>query len=186
MALRNNLEIIVREVQDLLATLNEEEVKQFLSGIELERNRRIFVWARGRSFLVLQGFAMRLMHLGYEVHVVGEITCPAIGEGDLLIVASGSGKTSSVVLFAEKAKQKGAKVAAFIGCPDTPLALLADYAVVFSSERAGPSMQLFTGGGGTRFEQSLFLFCDACILEMIADHREEAYRLMLVRHANLE
>jgi 6-phospho-3-hexuloisomerase len=42
------------------------------------------------------------MHLGYTVFIVGETNTPAILEGDLLLVASGSGTTSSVVSSAEK------------------------------------------------------------------------------------
>jgi 6-phospho-3-hexuloisomerase len=48
--------------------------------------------------------AMRFMHLGYTVFIVE--TTPAILEGDLLLVASGSGTTSSVVSSAEKAKSQ--------------------------------------------------------------------------------
>jgi 6-phospho-3-hexuloisomerase len=50
--------------------------------------------------------AMRFMHLGYTVFIVGETNTPAILEGDLLLVASGSGTTSSVVSSAEKAKSQ--------------------------------------------------------------------------------
>jgi 6-phospho-3-hexuloisomerase len=46
------------------------------------------------------------MHLGYTVFIVGETNTPAILEGDLLLVASGSGTTSSVVSSAEKAKSQ--------------------------------------------------------------------------------
>jgi 6-phospho-3-hexuloisomerase len=38
--------------------------------------------------------------------IVGETNTPAILEGDLLLVASGSGTTSSVVSSAEKAKSQ--------------------------------------------------------------------------------
>ena len=31
-------------------------------------------------------FAMRLMHLGFDVYVLGETITPSIGEGDLVIV----------------------------------------------------------------------------------------------------
>jgi 6-phospho-3-hexuloisomerase len=44
--------------------------------------------------------AMRFMHLGI-LFIVGETNTPAILEGDLLLVASGSGTTSSVVSSAE-------------------------------------------------------------------------------------
>lgn len=180
------LEVVIREAQDLLSTLREEEVEAFLALLEEYRQGQIFFWARGRSFLVLKGFAMRLMHLGYAVHIVGEVTCPAIGEGDLLLCASGSGATPSVLLFAEKAKKAGARVAAVVGRPETPLHPLLDRVVTFFPEKAPSSLQLSTPGGGTRFEHALFFFCDACILHLVFFHREEVYRLMMKRHANLE
>jgi 6-phospho-3-hexuloisomerase len=48
--------------------------------------------------------AMRFMHLGYTVFIVGETNTPILE--DLLLVASGSGTTSSVVSSAEKAKSQ--------------------------------------------------------------------------------
>ena len=65
----------------------------------------------GRSGFMMRGFAMRLMHMGYTTYVVGETTTPAILEGDLLVLGSGSGKTSSLVAMANKAKEMGAKIA---------------------------------------------------------------------------
>jgi len=186
MGFTESLETVLGEARDLLSTLHEEEVQAFLTLLRDYRGKRIFFWARGRSFLFLKGFAMRLMHLGYTVHIVGEVTCPSIGAQDLFLCSSGSGKTASVLLFAEKAKEVGAKVAAIVGQPQAPLTLLADLVVTFSPEKAGPSRQLESRGGGTRFEHALCLFLDACILELVAQEREEAYRLMMVRHANLE
>ena len=66
----------------------------------------------GRSGFSAKGFAMRLMHLGYTVYVVGETITPAIKEGDILIGVSGSGKSISVVDAARKAKEKNASVIA--------------------------------------------------------------------------
>ncbi|NSW75367.1 MAG: hypothetical protein HPY68_01065 [Candidatus Atribacteria bacterium] len=58
--------------------------------------------------------------------------------------------------------------------------------VEFSPDRVPVSLQLYAQGGGTRFEHALLLFLDACILHLVFSHREEAYRLMMTRHANLE
>src|SRR5680860_827298 len=56
----------------------------------LHRAGRVFVLGAGRSCLALRMTAMRLMHLGLTVHVVGEVTAPAIAAGDVLLAASGS------------------------------------------------------------------------------------------------
>jgi 6-phospho-3-hexuloisomerase len=186
MSIREKVAEVLQEARNLLSTLEESEAERVLCALREWQKKRLFFWARGRSFLVLKGFAMRLMHLGYVVYIVGEVTCPAIQEGDVLIVASGSGKTSSVLLFAEKARDLGAKVLAFLGRRGTPLERIAHHAVAFSPEQAGESRQLYTGGGGTRFEDALWLFCDALILALVEEREGEAYRLMMERHANLE
>ena len=46
----------------------------------------------GRSALALKMVAMRLRHLGLDAYVAGETISPALGEGDLLLVASGQRK----------------------------------------------------------------------------------------------
>ena len=50
-----------------------------------EDAKRIFVAGAGRSGLISKFFAMRLMHAGFEVFVVGEIVTPSICEGDLFL-----------------------------------------------------------------------------------------------------
>ena len=54
---------------------------------------------------------MRLMHMGKQVYVVGEIVTPSIQQGDLLLIVSGSGETESLVAMAKKAKRLGATIA---------------------------------------------------------------------------
>ena len=55
-------------------------------------------------------FAMRLMHLGFVVYVIGDVTTPAIKEKDCLIAISGSGETRTVTIAAETASDSGASV----------------------------------------------------------------------------
>ena len=85
---------------------------------------------------------MRLMHLGLDVHVVGEVTAPAIRAGDLLLTASGSGTTGGIVRAAQTAVSAGARVAAMTAAPDSPLATLATATVVVAAaeklDRSGP------------------------------------------------
>jgi len=181
------LQVVVREAEELLSTVRPEALKSFLEKLQNEwRTSRLFFWARGRSFLMLKGFAMRLMHMGYEVHLVGEPDCPSIAAGDVLILASGSGGTASVLLFAQKAKEIGASVAAVVGKPQSRAAGIADYVIEFLPQEAPQSIQLSSGGGGTRFEHALMLLFDSVVLVMIQERREEAYREMMTRHANLE
>ena len=56
-----------------------------------DRARRWFVSGQGRSRLVACMAAMRLMHIGFDVYVTGEVSAPAIGELDRLLMVSASG-----------------------------------------------------------------------------------------------
>ncbi|TFF94340.1 MAG: SIS domain-containing protein [Promethearchaeota archaeon] len=60
--------------------------------------RRFFLLASGRSGMILQCFATRLVHLGAEVYMITNLaSIPSIRKKDILIVLSGSGTTDIVV-----------------------------------------------------------------------------------------
>ena len=83
------------ELANTLKNIDQEEIDRLATGIK--QAKRIFVSGAGRSLLMLKGLAMRLMHLGYDVYVVGEVTTPAFLPDDLLILASASGETTSLI-----------------------------------------------------------------------------------------
>ncbi len=159
------------------------------AGGLIESAPRIFVAGAGRSGLCMKAFGMRLMHMGKTVHVVGETTTPAIAEGDLLVIGSGSGRTSSLLAVAGQAQKRGAKILLFTTNPASPLAEMADHRVVISA----PSYQAYPGGHnltsvqplGTLFEQSMLILCDSLILGLMQRTGVSAVE-MLERHANLE
>ena len=57
--------------------------------------RRIACFGVGREGLMMKALAMRLMHLGLDAHVVGDMSTPPIGKGDLLLVSAGPGSFST-------------------------------------------------------------------------------------------
>ncbi len=50
---------------------------------EIIHTKRIFLMGAGRSGFEARAFAMRLMHLGFDVHVVGDVTAPTPTSEDL-------------------------------------------------------------------------------------------------------
>ena len=92
-SLRADLPMILEENQQLLQKVSVEEIAALASL--MQQAKRIFVIGAGRTGLMMKAAAMRFMHMGFTVHVVGETTTPAILEGDLLLAASGSGTTSA-------------------------------------------------------------------------------------------
>jgi 6-phospho-3-hexuloisomerase len=145
---------------------------------------RIFVAGEGRSGLVLRMAAMRLVHLGMTVHVVGDATTPAIGRGDLLIAGSGSGETPVTLLIAEQAKRAGATILAVIATETSRLADLADTRLTLRTPAkgdrgSGASIQ----PGGSLFEQSMLVLLDTLFLQIAGD---TAAAQIEQRHANME
>ncbi|RLQ93808.1 6-phospho-3-hexuloisomerase [Falsibacillus albus] len=115
----NKVETILTEIQAVTRSMEEEKLHQIAQS--LQKAKRIFVIGEGRSGLMGKSFAMRLMHLGAEVFVVGETITPSINGDDLLVAISGSGTTKSVVWTAEKAQSLGCEVIALTTNPDSDL-----------------------------------------------------------------
>jgi 6-phospho-3-hexuloisomerase len=147
---------------------------------------RVFVLGAGRSGLALRMTAMRLMHLGLDVHVVGEVTAPAIAAGDLLLTASGSGTTGGIVRAAGTAVSVGARVAAVTTDPTSPLAELATAVVVVPAaaklDRSGAASAQYSG---SLFEQTVVVLGDALFHALWQRSGATADDLW-PRHANLE
>jgi 6-phospho-3-hexuloisomerase len=80
---------------EVAAVLSSVSASQMAGAAALftDRTRRWFCSGQGRSGLVAQMVAMRLMHVGFDVHAVGEPTAPSVNEGDGLVMISGSDST---------------------------------------------------------------------------------------------
>ncbi|MGP3533849.1 6-phospho-3-hexuloisomerase [Microbacterium sp. RD1] len=156
-----------------------------LAGL-IARSDRVFVTGAGRSGLALQMTAMRLMHLGLQVHVVGETTAPAIRENDLLLTASGSGTTESIVRTAAKAASVGARVGAITTAATSPLADIADVCVVVPAvQKLDRSAVESDQYAGSLFEQVVVILGDGLFHWLWRRQGPSADELWL-RHANLE
>jgi 6-phospho-3-hexuloisomerase len=180
----DNLSLIQNEIAGSAAKVDVEQVAVLARF--LTEASRVFVAGAGRSGLVLRMAAMRLMHLGLDVHVAGDTTTPAIGAGDLLLVASGSGTTSGVVKSAETAKKSGAQVAAFTTNAESPLAALADALVLIpAAQKTDHGSNVSRQYSGSLFEQVLFVTTEA-VFQSLWDNADVRAEDLWLRHANLE
>jgi 6-phospho-3-hexuloisomerase len=147
---------------------------------------RVFIAAVGRSGIALRMTAMRLMHLGLDVHVVGDVTTPAIGVGDVLLTASGSGTTESVVRTAQKAAAAGARVAAITTTAASPLGDIADRLVVVPApqklDRTAAASDQYAG---SLFEQVVVLLGDG-LFHALWQRQGSSADDLWPRHSNLE
>jgi 6-phospho-3-hexuloisomerase len=146
----------------------------------------VFTVGTGRSGLALQMAAMRFMHLGKSAYVVGETTTPAIGAGDVLVAASGSGSTKRVVTAARTASEEGAHVLAITTNPESDLAGLAtEVLVVPAADKQDFEGTASAQYAGSLFEQSVVILTDAlfhALWQTSGTQAQELWRL----HANLE
>jgi len=149
----------------------------------LDNARRIFIAGAGRSKLVGNFFAMRLVHGGYDVSVVGEIVTPSIKNGDLLIIISGSGETEQLIAFTKSAQKVGAKIVLISAKSSSTIGDIAD--AVFTVGNPEQYGKVVGMPMGTVFELSTLVFLEAIISHIIHD-KGIAEEVMRERHANLE
>ncbi|MDU5111023.1 MAG: 6-phospho-3-hexuloisomerase, partial [Clostridium sp.] len=156
--------VILDEIKEVLDQVNALEFKD--AAVSIKKDRRIFVDGEGRSGLMAKGFAMRLMHLGYETYVVSETITPALKEGDLFIAVSGSGKSTNIISDTKKAKKLGCEILVFTSNNVSELAKLADNIVIVPGTVKGDtgtdrkSIQLLS----SLFDQSIHIVLDGLCL----------------------
>lgn len=181
----NKLETILGEIKTVTDQIDERQLAEIASL--LIEGKRIFVVGEGRSGLMAKSFAMRLMHLGATVYVVGETITPSISEGDVLVAVSGSGTTKNVVWVAEKTKAIDCQVIALTTNTESPLAACASYllhvpaATKYRREGERKTIQPL----GSLFDQSVHIIFDTiCLLfaELKNVNHEQAFK----QHSNLE
>jgi len=178
---------ILEELKESALQIDESQIEQFISYIGPKK--RIYVAGAGRSGVAIKAFASRLMHLGLEVHIMGDITVPHAQRGDLLIIGSGSGETQSLVSLAQKAKKNGLNIILNTLTSNSTIANLADAKIVLpgaspkveDKKHKGTSIQPM----GSGFEQLSLLVYDAIIMSLM-NKLNQTSEMMFERHANLE
>src|SRR2546430_4442615 len=85
---------------------------------ELLEAKRIVCYGVGREGLMMRALCMRLMHLGLDAHVVGDMATPPLGVGDLLLVSAGPGSFATVLALLDVARGARARTAVVTAQPD--------------------------------------------------------------------
>ncbi|MDN3017939.1 6-phospho-3-hexuloisomerase [Paenibacillus sp. BSR1-1] len=177
---------ILNELTTNAEKVNPEDLASFIE--EIKAAKHIFLNGAGRSGIAIRAFANRLMHLGFSVSVVGEISSPHSKPGDLLIICSGSGETGSLKSLAEKAKQSGVRIALVTMKPDSTIGKLADAVLALPGTTKTDNNRedsIFAQPMGSAFEQLAFLTFDGMIMNLM-DEIGETSESMFQRHADFE
>ncbi len=184
-----------QEVAPVLRGIAQGEMETAVEAICAAK--RIFLAGMGRSGYMMRCFAMRLMQMGFDAHMIGDTSTPSASSGDLLLIGSGSGETENLKGYAAKAKKLGCRVLAITGHPESSLGRAADLTVILPVEEEAHkggdgSMLVYDTGNsgqkmllGSRLELCLLLVTEA--LGMMAFHQmgfSEAD--MMRRHACFE
>lgn len=178
------LKIDLNELSSLTGSMDEKQLEDLCQHILAAK--RIFVVGKGRTGLVMEMFAMRLMQMGRTAFVAGASTTPAIRGGDLLVAGSGSGETAGVVSSAKKAAKEKAKLAVITSQPESTLAKMADSLVILPGGVSKLNVdQESKIPLGSVLEQSLLVVLDG-VSAYLAKELHQTNRTMMDRHANLE
>jgi 6-phospho-3-hexuloisomerase len=163
---------------------------------------RVYVAGAGRSGIIARAFALRLLHLGFDVYVVGETITPALKPGDTLVVFSGSGETHSVASICETVKGLGGSVCLITASTDSRMSRIADCVVnlgdltgYYQGDHSTYEVRQVTGEYrsvssafaplGTLFETLALVFSDAIISALMVAKKEEEGELQR-RLTNME
>jgi 6-phospho-3-hexuloisomerase len=176
MSIHSHTSTILSELDRVLAAVSQNHADALMKMIESAH--RVFVAGCERSGLMAKAFAMRLVHLGKTVFVIGDTTAAAIGPGDLLLVCSGSGNKQTLTEYMKMAVRAGARCAAVTARSQSTVAGLAEQAIVLPV----PNSEQF---GGSLYEQSLLIFFDSIVMAII-ERDGISHDEMSARHANLE
>jgi 6-phospho-3-hexuloisomerase len=173
---------VLDENRRVLKRVKKAEIEKLMDAITKAKTIQIF--AMGRMKLSASAFAMRLMHMGFNVHFVFDVTCPYIGTGDLLIINCGVTEISLGIM--KRAKEAGAQVCVITAHPESDHGKIADFTVkvpgqIFGTSDEEKSIQPMA----SLLEQALFVFEDIVIM-LLMDRLHISSKQMEKRHTNLE
>ncbi len=174
----------LQEVAEAVRSVPETEIARVVD--DLLAARRIACYAGGREGLVMRGLVMRLFHAGLDVHSVGDMTTPAVGAGDLVVLSCGPGRISMVEALAGVARRDGARVLYLTAQPRTPPAGLADRVVHIAAQTMADDRNSAAAlPMGSAYEIALFVLVDL-ITNEVRRRRSESVEELRTRHTNLE
>jgi 6-phospho-3-hexuloisomerase len=150
---------------------------------------RIACYGVGREGLMMRALCMRLMHLGLDAHVVGDVTAPPLGRGDLLLASAGPGTFSTVLALLSVARGAGATTLVVTAQPGGAAARAADIVVPLPAQTMADDQD--RGGQtsllpmGSLYEAVQLLFFDLVSI-LLRERTGQSPEQMRARHTNLE
>ena len=181
----NLLNRALDDLRDVFNHLDQATLDQAVAAIAT--SNRLALYGVGREGLQMKGLAMRLFHLGLKASVVGDMTTPAIGKGDLFIASAGPGYFSTVSALMGVAKRAGAKTLLVTAQPQGECSKHADHVLHIPAQ----TMANDTVGGvsvlpmGSLYEGAQYIVFEIMIF-MLRERLAISAEAMRANHTNLE
>ena len=136
---------------------------------------------------MMKALAMRLMHLGLDAHVVGDMTTAPIGKGDLLLVSAGPGSFSTVLALLGVAREAGARTMVVTAQPSGAAPRSADVVIHLPAQTMADDRTASAGvlPMGSLYEAVQLLFFDLVTI-LLREQMVQSPDQMRARHTNLE
>ena len=154
----DSLDYIMNQVLETVSSIDDASKDKLID--EILKAKKIFIYGAGRSGLVGQLFAVRLVQIGFDVHFVGDMTTPIIGSDDLTILISNTGETMSAVQTANIARRLGCTVVSITSNSHNKLAHASN--IVVEVRHRGKDDKVHAPLG-TIFEDSVSIFFDSIV-----------------------
>ena len=184
---KETYEKILGEYRQVFERVDQDNMRTFID--EVKAHNRIFLIGVGREGMATRAFAMRLMHMGKEIHWIWDDTTPVIGEGDLLIATLGDGRIGHINYICERANEAGAMIYVVTGSPRGDTAkdvadkvFFVPAAVYRGTDDVVPSFQPM----GNLFEQCLLILFDIIIMTIVDETPGLTFEKMSKNHRNVE
>lgn len=172
------------EIGGAVAEAGPEAVERLVDAI-LAANR-VVCFGLGRERLMVAAFCMRLMHHGVDAHLVGDVTVPPIGPGDLAIITCGPGDVASHGSMLDVVKRTGTTTLVVTAQPGGSVPTRADIVVTIPAQTMANDMATEAVlPMGTAFEIAMLVVFDLAAIRL-RERTGQTFDEVRVRHTNLE
>lgn len=180
----DRVDAAISELNSTLRAMDGQAVARLTQHVTTAR--RIVCYGLGRELLGLRAFCMRLMHLGLDAHVAGDVTAQPVGNGDLVIVSAGPGALAMAGTIVDLARTAGATIVVITAQPDGPVPQKADDMIVIPAQTmaddAGSASILPMG---TAYEIAMLIYLDLVAISL-REATGQSMDDLRNRHFNLE
>ena len=191
MSNKKNLDLyfkeIIQSIVKLQKNIDTSQLEKFIKILidTFYSGKNVFLYGFGRSLLVGKSFSMRLMHLGFKSHVIGEVVTPPVNPDDVFLTISKTLSKELISVAIDNAKNCKAKIIVISSKDDSSLLKKADNFVIMPDYKSNTAkISELNAPLGTLFEISTMILLDCVIIELM-DRLGINEKDMKARHANI-